>query len=298
MDEKIKRWTILNLIDWTADYLKEKGFQNARLTAERLLIAVLKWKRVDLYLNFERPMSTDELSNFKALLKRRLAHEPLQYILGETEFMSLPFKVAPGVLIPRPETELLVERVINTYKSVYRNEQEIDVLDIGTGSGNIAISVARNLLNSHVWAIDISEEALKIAQENAVLNDVSDRIVFKRSDLTKVDAFADLAKYNIVVSNPPYVSQEEYENLPPEIKEYEPKSALWAGEDGLIYYKALENKLRQICKENAYIILELGADMGESVLELFSSKVYSDRQIFNDLADKPRLIQIQYCKGG
>ncbi|NOY60279.1 MAG: peptide chain release factor N(5)-glutamine methyltransferase, partial [Calditrichaeota bacterium] len=180
--QKRQQWKLIGLLNWTADYLDQKGFENSRLEAERLLAHSLHIQRIDLYVNFDRPLIPDELAQFKSLLKRRLDHEPLQYIIGETEFYSLPIKVAPGVLIPRPETEVLVENALQIINDNFPQGKEINVLDVGTGSGNIAIAIAKNAVHARLTAIDISADALKIARQNAELNNVAEKINFLQHD--------------------------------------------------------------------------------------------------------------------
>lgn len=186
-DERI--WTILSLINWGAEYLREKGFEDSRLNIELLLCSVLGCKRIDLYTRFDKPLNQGELGKFKALLKRRLRHEPLQYILGETEFMSLRFFVDRNVLIPRPETEVLVEQIIKTCKADFQDFSRVSMIDIGTGSGNIAISVAKFVENVECVGIDVSDEVLAVATKNAEFHQVSGRVEFLR-----LDVFDDLGK--------------------------------------------------------------------------------------------------------
>jgi release factor glutamine methyltransferase len=292
MNNAQKSWTVLSMLNWTSDYLAEKGFENARLNSERLLAHILKCRRVDLYLNFDRPLSVDELAKFKELLKRRLGHEPLQYVLGETEFYSLPFKVVPGVLIPRPETELLVEKALELSQFRHTADREPYILDIGTGSGNISIAIAKNLAQVRLLAIDESQDALAIAKENARINVVADRIEFRRLDILAEMPKEFAAAFDVIVSNPPYVSASEYEKLPPEIRQFEPKSALWAGEDGCDFYRCLAQIIRQWLKPGGFAIIEIGAGMAEEVSRIFRQAAFDEIQVFKDLAGRDRVIHV------
>ncbi len=281
MAEERRRWTVIELLKWTADYLTEKKFENARLNAERLLCHVLDCRRVDLYVNFERPLSAEELALYKTLLKRRLDHEPLQYIIGETEFFSILFKVSPGVLIPRPETELLVEQVL----AYGRDLQPCRILDIGTGSGCIAVSLAKHLLQATITAVDQSAIALEIARENALGTGVVDRIAFSLWDFTG-QVMPINAPFDIVAANPPYVSKNDYERLPREIKNFEPIEALTIGpdENGLAAYRHLQRWLPQLLSPGGQAFFEIGADQGADIRQLFP-----EATIIQDLANRDRV---------
>ncbi|MFA6542651.1 MAG: peptide chain release factor N(5)-glutamine methyltransferase, partial [Bacteroidota bacterium] len=219
-----KVWTIIDLITWGTSYLNDRGFDDARLNIELLLSHVLNLQRIRLYTNFDTPLSDDELARFKALLKRRLDHEPLQYILGETEFMGLKFRVDNRVLIPRPETEVLVEQTIKELQTRYPDSADVRVLEIGTGSGCIAISIAHAIKACHVTAIDCSSDAIIVARQNATLNGVDERIAFhclEYQEQAGIDG-----TFHCIVSNPPYISVNEYSQLSREVKDFEPSVAL------------------------------------------------------------------------
>lgn len=284
MAEERRRWTIIELLKWTADYLKEKRFENGRLTGERLLAHVLNCRRVDLYVQFERPLTGDELASYKTLLKRRLAHEPLQYIIGETEFFSLPFKVGPAALIPRPETELLVEKALAAASRL----PEARILDIGTGSGNIAISLAVHLPTAKITAVDCSQAALALAAENSQRNHVGERIQWREWNLFS-DACLSSTPFDIVVSNPPYIRQTDFDALPPEIKNFEPRIALLAGSNGLDAYQAIGKWLPTLLDKPGVAFLEIGADQAKDVAALLGEVV-----VHRDLAGKDRVIEYRF----
>ena len=291
VQQKQKQWKLIDLLNWTADYLADKGFENGRLETERLLAHSLNLRRIDLYVNFDRPLIPEELSHFKTLLKRRLEHEPLQYILGETEFYSLPFKVAPGILIPRPETEILVDQVRDVCAEVPENET-IHILDVGTGSGCIAIACAHNIPNAEITAVDISEQALEIAQQNAELNGVAEKITFFQQDALNEWKTEYHQKFDVIVSNPPYISAAEYEKLDDEIKNFEPKNALIAGEKGLDFYHNFLFQLKNLLKPNGFVLFEIGETQAESISGFYSSNGY-ETEIIKDLADKDRILKIK-----
>src|ERR1035437_7005118 len=199
--------TVLESINLSSEYLKNKGIGSPRINAELLLAHILNCKSLNLYLCFEKPLTEEEIDKYRELLKRRSKFEPLQYIIGKVEFYGIDFKVNPSVLIPRQETEILVETIIGQYDKY----DTLRILDIGTGSGNIAVSLAKNLDNSFITALDISEDALKIANENAILNSVNDRIEFIKIDVLNEEFIRN--EFDLVVSNPPYISIVEFETL-------------------------------------------------------------------------------------
>jgi len=287
-----KRWTVLELLNWTTDYLSEKGFDNSRLNAEILLAHVLNKSRVHLYLKFDRPLNIKELEAYKALLKRRLNHEPLQYITGITEFMSLPFKVDPGVLIPRPETEILVEKTIEYCKSWNSDLNDITILDAGTGSGNIAVSLAKHISHCRLFAVDISDQALQIAKENAQLNNVEKNITFIQ--LNALVPWQEEYKncFDIIVSNPPYVSQSEFSRLPEEIKDFEPKKSLIAGKDGLDFYLQFMHILLYLIKDKGKVFFEIGETQAALIFDIYSKAGFKNITIHKDLAEKDRVIEM------
>lgn len=240
-----------------------------------------------MYLNFDRPVKEPELETFRTLVRRRLKHEPLQYILGETEFMSLPFQVDSRALIPRPETEILVEAVLEKCHKKFDNLNKIRILDIGTGSGNIAICLAKNLPTAELFTIDISADALKLAQSNAKLNQVETSIQFIHSDIS---TFKFPGLYDVIVSNPPYITQAEFAKLPEEIRNYEPKTALEAGADGLACYRKIIGQLPRLLQPAGFVALEVGDKQAPSVRTLLHQHHYLQIETFLDLNQIERVI--------
>lgn len=280
-------WTILKLLQWTTDYFKRNNVAEPRASAELLLAHVLSKDRLFLYLNYDRPMETGELAAFRTYIKRRLAGEPNQYITGTQEFWSLPFRVNPNVLIPRPETELLVEVVLEFLRS---SDSNISILDLGTGSGAIAIALARELSGVPIVATDLSMAALQLARENARMNQVDEKIHFVRSDMFAAISISS-EKFTVVVTNPPYVSHAEFSKLAREIRDYEPRGALDGGPDGLTAIKYIIKEASTVLCQTGALIMEMGADQAESVSTLVrDSQHYQSYRIIKDYSGIDRVL--------
>ncbi len=250
-----ERWTIGRLLQWTTDYLKQHGSSSPRLDAEVLLSEARNCQRIQLYTAFEEEPPEEVRTKFRELVKRRAAGEPVAYLVGRREFFSLSFHVTPAVLIPRPETEFVVIAVLDAIKESAAGDQPIEVADIGTGSGAIAVSVAKHAPHSHLTAIDVSAQSLAIAQENAANHDVADRIDFVESDL-----FASVLperQFDIVASNPPYVAENELALLSKETLEHEPRLALIAGPTGLEVIVRLIDQAGGRLRPNGWLIIEI-----------------------------------------
>jgi release factor glutamine methyltransferase len=289
-----KVWTVLDLIKWGADYLTEKGFDEARLNVELLLSATLGLKRFDLYVKHDQPLKKDELERFKALLKRRLAHEPIQYILGKTNFYSIEMKVDRRALIPRPETETLVESVIKLCKTYLSQKDELHILDIGTGSGCIDVALAKFVKNSRIISIDKSKDALDLANENAKLTKTEEQIRFLQADLLNLDENAFERKFDIIVSNPPYVSELAFKTLAADIKEFEPVDALSDGADGLTFFKKISRMARLLLNPGGYVFVETSFDQAKEVEEIFCEAGGSGVQTSKDLSGIDRVISARF----
>jgi len=278
----METWTIAKLLNWTTDYFKKYDIEWPHLEAEILLAYALNLKRIDLYVKHEKVLSPQELANFKGLIQRRSKHEPVAYITGNQPFMSLDFKVNPSVLIPRPETEKLVEVAIDLIKSRSSASQaERSIVDIGTGCGCIAISLAKYLPEIKVIGIDSSSEAIEIAKENAKKHNVEDRCGFIVGNM-----FEPLKnKPDLIVSNPPYIPTADIEKLDPDVKDFEPRQALDGGTDGLDYIRKL---IEQGPKHAGHLILEFGINQAEAVKELAAQK-FKNIKIIQDSFGKERL---------
>lgn len=264
-------WTSLKLIQWTAGHFEKKGIPNPRLDAELLLAHVLKCQRVDLYTGFEKTVSEKHLAEFKALIERRARREPLQYIIGETEFWGLKIKVTPDVLIPRPETELLVEEALKVPAAV-------DILEIGTGSGCIAVALAKHLPQAKIVATDMSKEALSVAKENAEAHGVADRIEFVASDIAPWLFFETQGReFDLIVSNPPYIDSLELDRLQPEVSQHEPRRALDGGKTGLeIIEKILREAPDFLKKGQGRLLMEVGEGQAVRLKKDFPCEIRKD----------------------
>jgi len=259
-----ERWTVLKVLRWTTDYLNEKGVDSPRLDAELLIGEALHKDRVGLYLCYDQPLQPEELTQIRQLVARRAKREPLQYIVGHTEFWSLPFKVAPGVLIPRGDTEILVEEALRLLEEQPCAGQT--VLDVGTGSGAIAVSLAHSCPDLLVEAVDLQSEALSQAQANAELNDVAERVSFRQQDMAELTG----GPYRLVVSNPPYIREDEMADLMPEVRDHEPVVALQAGADGLVCYRLLCEQAKKLLLPGGWLLVEVGAGQADDVARLMA----------------------------
>ncbi len=277
--------TILEIINLSTDYLNDKGVESPRINAELMLAHLLNCKRLDLYLKFDQPLKEEELVVYRELLKRRGRREPLQYIVGNVEFYGLEFKVNPSVLIPRQETEILVETVIENSDKV----EQLKILDIGTGSGNIAVSILKHLINSKVWGIDSSNEALKIAEENSKINSVEDRTFYLQKNILNGFEIEE-SDFDIIVSNPPYISKNDYNDLLPELKDYEPVSALTDEKDGLTFYKEISAKTNELLKSGGKIFFEVGQGQHNEVKNILEKNNFINIKVIKDYSNIERVV--------
>jgi release factor glutamine methyltransferase len=277
--------TVLESLNLSADYLQKHDIESARINAELLLASILKCKRLDLYLAFDKPLSENELVKYRNFIKRRGKFEPLQYITGSVEFYGIEIKVNPSVLIPRAETEILIDSVIEQVKT----KEEISILDIGCGSGNIAIALAANISNCKVFGTDISKDALKISMENAEVNGVKNKTEFHLKDII-TDDFSELPKVDIIVSNPPYVSGEKFDTLQNEIKYFEPNFAVTDFSDGYKFYKAISERVKQLLKPGGKIFFELSENQNIKVKNIMEANGIKDIRIKKDYLNIERVI--------
>lgn len=277
-------WTIMKILNWTKQYFADKGVENPRLDAEVLLCAVLKCERINLYVDFERPLTETELAQFKQYVVRRAAHEPLAYILGEKGFMRNMFKVTPDTLVPRPETELLVESIVMAAEAV---GGDVKILDIGTGSGAIIVSLLDYLPKAKGVGVDISVGALTVAKENAVSIGVAERAGFLRSDV-----FSNVPldkKFDIIVSNPPYIPAGDIAGLAKDVQK-EPLGALDGGTDGLDFYRRITKEAPLHMVEDGLLAFEIGIYQGEAVAEMCRAAGFGAVAIRKDYAGIERMV--------
>ncbi len=284
-------WTILDIISASTEYLDSQGVDDARLNTELLLAHVLGYRRIDLYTHFDRPVDHVEREEYKLLLRRRALREPLQYILGEAEFMGLRFFVDRRVLIPRPETEVLVEKTIELCKSQGERGRPISVLDVGTGCGNVAVTVAKLVPTVIVMAIDISSDALEVAMHNAELHGVSERVTFKQVDILSSSDLLAGQTFDIVVSNPPYVAKEDFGQLPPEIRDYEPRFATCDESDGLKFFRRISELGTSLLRKGGHLLFEVGDGQSGDVRRIMANAGYKQIEVLKDLAGIERVLR-------
>lgn len=281
--------TILALLKKATAFFEEKGIGEARRSAELLLAHVLQCDRLQLFLRFEQPLLETELEAFRALVRRRSRHEPLQYIIGQTEFYGLQFIVNPSVLIPRPETEHLVEAVIDFAKTF---PSLVSILDIGTGSGCIAVTLAKHLASSTITCIDVSDDALRLAKTNGERNHVIDKLSFVKMDFLSDDAMKILnRRFHVIVSNPPYISKSEIDECQPEVRDYEPRIATTDAADGLTFYRRIASAASSLLdSKNGIIAVEIGFGQRTHVEEIFSRAGFNDVTTIRDYSGIERVI--------
>ncbi|WP_305044048.1 peptide chain release factor N(5)-glutamine methyltransferase [Geoalkalibacter sp.] len=273
-------WTVLRVLEWTAVYFRERGIESARLDADLLLAATLGVDRVGLYLRYDQPLNAEELSRFRARVARRARREPLAYILGEVEFWSLSFAVTPAVLIPRPDTEVLVE------EALARGPDEARVLDVGTGSGAIAISLAVERPAWQVTALDVSPAALEVAQGNARRHGVAERLRFLPGDLAQLPD----EQFDLIVANPPYIPSADLAGLMPDVRDHEPHLALDGGPDGLAAYRALAAQAASRLRSGGCLLVEIGQGQEVAVQSLFAQAGLRDVRNRADYAGIIRVV--------
>ena len=279
---KTRRCTVLEGVQ----FLSAAGVENARLDAEVLLRQLLGIDKAELYLNLDAAVNSEDQTRFRGLLLRRARQEPVAYITGRKEFWSLDFVVTPDVLIPRPETELVVEVALEHAKRCSRKSQ-LQILDLGTGSGAIAISLAKELPEARMTAVDVSAAALHVARRNSERHGVANRIHFLGGNLFEYV----LGEFDLVVSNPPYVRRGELSTLPPAIREWEPLTALDGGIDGLDCYRRIIAEAHRCLAPGGGMILEIAADRGKAVADLFSGAGgYTPSLLYQDYARRDRVI--------
>ena len=281
--------TISGLLAKSAAWLKDKGSATSRLDAELLLAEVLGVNRVDLYVNFEQPLTRAEIDRYRELIRRRGDGEPVAYILGRAYFHNLTLKVDRHVLIPRPETEHVVETALNFLVEGEWQRPPM-VLDLGTGSGAIAIAVAAGFPDAGIVAVDASREALEIAKENARVAGLASRIRLEQSDM--FEGLDPMETFDLIVCNPPYVSAEEWDRLPRDVRDYEPRDALYGGPDGLHYYRLLAGQAPQFLRPRGALVLEIGAAQAGAVLELLNATGhFGAAGVIQDYAGLDRVVE-------
>lgn len=284
MAAKAREWTVREALEWTGAYLRRGGIERASFEAAELLAHALGKERLALYLEPERVLTLEERARFRELVKRRRAGVPLQYLLGQAEFMDLRLRVDERVLIPRPETEELVELILRELDP----QREWEILELGTGSGAIALALARALPKSRVLATDISLGALALARENALRNGLEGRVRFIESDWFR----GVVGEFDLVVANPPYVSREEASSLPKEVREHEPRLAWDGGEEGLAAIREIIVAAPGHLRPGGRLYLEIGASQGRRVEALaLATRAYGEVEVLPDLSGRARFLR-------
>jgi release factor glutamine methyltransferase len=280
--------TIKEVLTLSKQYLEKGGVVNARFSSESIIAEVLGIKRLEIYLDFERPLTNSELEKIKEFLKRRRAKEPLDYIFGRVSFLNCNLSITRDVLIPRPETEELAEWVIRYLKNDVESGKKRVLWDLGTGSGCLAISIKKELPDLDICASDISGEALEVAKKNAKKNGCE--VHFLQGDL--LDPFQG-KRADYFICNPPYISEKEFATLMPEVKEFEPKIALVAKEEGLYFYKKLAYLLPNFLSPKAKVFFEMGYAQKDFLYEIFSDKRWISKKVYRDFAGKDRFFFLE-----
>ncbi len=277
-----KTWRVIDIIDWSVEYFQSKNISNARLETEWLLCEVLNCKRVDLYVQFEQSLSQHELNKFKSFVLRRMNGEPFQHIIGKATFFGRDFIVNSDVLVPRPETETIIDiakQIDNSYKKI---------LDVGTGCGCLAITLALEFPTAEIIATDVSVKALSFAQENANCLGANNINFIKHNFLN--ESFTD--KFDLVVSNPPYVAKGEVANLQTEVKDFDPHIALTDGNDGLTFYHRFDKLAKTLVNRNCKFLLEFGGNQqADAVSNIFNKQGFSIK-FHRDLQNEQRVIEV------
>lgn len=281
-------WTVRMVLDWTIEHLKQHGSESPRLDAEILLAHARGCQRIQLYTNYDTPLEPDERATMRELVKRRATLEPVAYLVGFREFFGLDFEVGPGVLIPRPDTETLVVTLLELAKEM-TSPETLRVLEIGTGSGCIPISVAANCPRALVTTVELDENVAEVARRNAQKNGVADRVTVLQGDL--LAPLAADAQFEFIASNPPYITDEEMDELQPDVRLHEPHLALRGGKDGLDIVRRLLAEAPPRLASGGVMLLEIAGAQAETVRQLYDETGQFDAaEIVKDLGGRSRVV--------
>ncbi len=286
MTQNKKIWRVVDILNWSTNYLKEKNIDDAKTSIEWMLTDVLKCSRMELYLNFNKPLTETELKIFKSYLLKCANNEPVQQIIGKTDFYGFSFVVDRTVLVPRPETEILVEEVIKKYKK--HSQKNVKILDIGSGSGAIAVALAKHLPNVQIDALEYSKDAIGILTKNINFHNLEDRVSVINEDVYK---YIPQKKYDIIVSNPPYISKDEFPKLDKNVRYYEPPMALTDNNDGLEFYRYFAKKFTDWLTDDGWVALEIGNDQRKDLEEIF--KNYENLEFVKDYQKDDRVLMFK-----
>jgi len=281
--------TVLEVIQRSTEFLTQREVASPRLNAELLLAHVLNMRRMELYLHFERTLAPEEIERSRELVRRRGQREPLQHLTGAARFCGLELSVTPDVLVPRPETELLAERAWNYLNQLIpKGNPGPAVVDFGTGSGCLAIAVAARSPTARVDALDVSAPALEVARGNALRHSLTERIHFFQG--CGFTALPSEARYDLLMSNPPYIRSGEIDKLAPEVRDHDPRVALDGGADGLDFFRLLAHAGAERLNANGRMMLEFGDEQAEAVRELLEKQMWIVEEIVEDYTHRPRIV--------
>ena len=284
MNDKI--WTIGRILKWTEQYFKDKGIESPRLDAEVLLAHVLEKQRIYLYVHFDEPLQPGELAAYREMIKKRVLRVPVAQILGEKEFMGLTFKVTADTLVPRPDTEILVQAAVDRLRAM-AGEEPLRFADIGTGSGAICLSVLHYLAGTVADTVDISPAARAVAEENAASLGLADRVTFHTGDLLQPLSGISFAA---ILSNPPYIPEADIAKLAPEVRLKEPHTALSGGQDGLDFYRRLAEEAPAMLVPGGFTAFEVGIHQAGDVADLKANPLIDRTEILPDYAGIDRVV--------
>ena len=292
-------WTVGDLLQWTTEFFKKKNIDEPRLSAELLLAHAMQCQRMQLYMQYERVPAEGQLTGFREMVKQRSEHVPVAYLIGKSWFFSLEFAVTREVLIPRPDTETLVEHTIQRLRQTPGWEAP-QILDLCTGSGCIAVALAKNMPNAHVVAVDISVKALEVARQNAQTHKVEERVTFLAGDLlVPVGGLLPPRKFHALVSNPPYIPTGELAGLMAEVREHEPRMALDGGADGLDFHRRILLEKHgsegvtavELLEAGALVLLEIAYNEAEEAQKVFAQAGYLENiKLLRDAGGNPRCV--------
>lgn len=285
-------WTVRALLGWTTDYFRSKGIDAARLEAQILLAHALDCPRIELVARSDEIPESRVRTVYRELVKRRVEGWPVAYLTGEREFYLLRFEVSPAVLIPRPDTETLVQEALTRLKG----HPAPTILDLGTGSGCIAVSTAQQHKTCRVTAVDISPDAVEVARRNAAKHGVEGRVNVLTGDL--FDPLPAGSLFDLIVSNPPYVTSTEYASLAPDVRNHEPKGALDGGSDGLAFYRRIGAGSGAVLAEGGAVMVEIGPTQEAAVRRIFAECGFTTRPAVRDLGQRPRVIVAEHERQG
>ena len=287
----MSQWTLSAVLTAAKDYLVKNDLTSPQLEAELLLAHSLQLSRVELYVQYDRPLNEAEREKYKGLLRDRCSGKPLQYITGNQAFRRLNLRVGPGVFIPRPETELLVEKAIEEIAKYERSQEEpLAIVDLGAGSGAICLSLAQELTGVHIWAVDISTQSLAVAEANAIAHGLEDKVTFLCGDLYSALPPPASKKYDFIIANPPYIPSGEIEGLQSEVRDHEPREALDGGSTGDVIYQRIISQASKYIKDRGAVAFEVGIDQSETVSERLANAGFTKVDVYKDYNGIKRIV--------